>query len=209
MTDQSSEQGTIRYVRCPSCGTPNLASVGTCPRCGKSLEGNIRPAPPQWARSVVCSRWGKSLPPGRNFCVYCGAPLPAPPPQGVPQTPQRPQAPAQGRPPAGPVPTPSTPPNLGGVPPSAAKAAAPPPRPAGPPPAKIAPPVAPRPKVPAAAPVPIPKSQSAVPVGAIPKVVASFSEVRPDGSFGKTVNVEKELRSEERRVGKECRSRWS
>src|SRR3989442_72532 len=92
MTDQSSEQGTIRYVRCPSCVTPNLASVGTCP-----------------------------------------------------------------------------------------------------PPAKIAPPVAPRPKVPAAAPVPIPKSQSAVPGVAIPMDVASFSEVRPDGSFGKTVNVEKEL----------------
>ena len=193
MTDQSSEQGTIRYVRCPSCGTPNLASVGTCPRCGKSLAGNIRPAPSQSAPSVVCSKCRKSLPAGSKFCGYCGAPLPGPPAQAVPQTPQRPQAPAQGRAPAGPVPTPSTPPILTGAPPPATKAAAPAPRPAGPPPANIAPPAAPRAKAPAATPAPIPKSQPAVPVVAIPKVVVSFSEVRPDGSLGKTVNVEKEL----------------
>ncbi len=196
MPDESSEQGTVRYIRCPSCGTPNPGASLTCSRCGKNLHGaetgaGAGRAPAQAAQQVVCPKCKKPLPPRSKFCGFCGASLSAPPPATPVKTPERVTTAQSG---------PST---------VAPKAPAPVLRPASPPPAavtgKVAPlkpvsspevKVAPTPPVtpkPLAVPIP-PKAEGTVVFTGlhVPKVEASMTEVKPDGSLGKTVRIVKE-----------------
>jgi hypothetical protein len=125
MPDETREQGTVRYIRCPSCGTPNPATALTCARCSKPMQtkeaaGPAQPVPPRATEQVVCAKCGKPLPSGSKFCGFCGAPLAAPapvaPPPVVPKPPERQVAPTQAVPPlvprkaAPPVPKPAAPP---------------------------------------------------------------------------------------------------
>ena len=87
MPEEDNEQGTIRYVRCPSCGMPNPATSATCFRCGNSMQGEgAGPAPrskaaPSSQAEVVCTNCKKKLPPGSKFyrlsnsAMICGADL--------------------------------------------------------------------------------------------------------------------------------------
>ena len=98
MPEEDNEQGTIRYVRCPSCGMPNPATAATCFRCGKSMHGeSAGPAPQAKAASpqaeVICGKCKKALPPGSKFCGFCGAPIP--PPAPAPERAVAPPAPAE------------------------------------------------------------------------------------------------------------------
>ena len=134
MIPDGNEQGTVRYIRCASCGAMNPASAPACVRCGKPQHVGAQhasaepPAPPLRTPvptaipQVLCPKCHKSFPAGSKFCGYCGTPLPVAPPLGA---------------------TPPAP-----VPPSAVsgpQSAAPPlplPRPVGPPPPLPTPPAA-------------------------------------------------------------------
>ena len=108
MTADANEQGTVRYMRCVSCGNMNPVSLPTCARCGKPLHAaaaSAAPAPRPPAAPVVpqvmCPKCHKSFPAGSKFCGFCGTPLPAAPPQAA--TPPAPvQKPAVPPRPAGP-----------------------------------------------------------------------------------------------------------
>jgi len=167
MEKQLSEQGTVRYIRCPSCGTPNPAAAGACSRCAKPLAGSPRAAPAPAAQPITCAKCRNQLPPGSKFCGFCGAPLAVPPPS----------APAQpGKP--------STPP-----PPAAPRAMPAPVVKASPPPAP-APVTPPKAKSPAAR---GPEGTVAFTGLGAPKIQASFSELKQDGSTGRTIAVSKEI----------------
>lgn len=186
MPDEASEQGTVRYIRCPSCGMPNPGTVAKCARCGQPMQGEeaARTTAAQPPASVLCSKCKKPLPPGSKFCGFCGTPLPA-------------AAPAPAKPPAG---QPTAAPEADARA-AAPKATPPPPKPAVPASAvpteaiKVgAPPQVPTPPAPAR---PAPPARAAegtqVFTGLrIPKVEASITEVKPDGTTGKTTRIVKE-----------------
>ncbi len=171
MEKESNEQGTIRYIRCPSCGAPNPAAALTCSRCAKPLAASDRPAAAA-LQPVVCPKCRNSLPAGSKFCGFCGSPLPAAPPA----PPAKPAAaPARAAAPAAKPPAPA---------PAAAKASVP--APAKPKPGPAAPP-------PAASGPQSPQGTVAFTGLTVPRVEASFSEVKQDGTTGKTVRVSKEM----------------
>src|ERR1035438_9557148 len=98
MTADSNEQGTVRYIRCASCGGMNPASAATCVRCGEPQQSSAQPITPASSvlrapsapviPQVICPNCHKSFPAGSKFCGYCGAHLPAaPPPVAVPPPP--------------------------------------------------------------------------------------------------------------------------
>ena len=170
MPDESNEQGTVRYIRCPSCGMPNPGTSPTCGRCGNSLEGAEtgaapRATPPQPVlQQLTCAKCRKALPPGSKFCGFCGAPLPVSPP-------------AQRVAPKAPIPTP--------------KPVAPPPT--SPPSAAPTPPIA-GPARPAAVPQTAPSEGTVVFTGLhAPTIEARIMEVKPDGSTGNSTRVTKEI----------------
>ncbi|MBZ5515776.1 MAG: FHA domain-containing protein [Acidobacteriia bacterium] len=202
MANETSEQGTIRYTRCPACGAPNPANAAACARCGKPMPGKeSATSPPPSAPTVAvltCPRCRKALPVGSRFCGFCGAPLTVAPPPAVAKPAPQQQAPTQPVQAVQPrVPRPIPRPVAPAPPP-------PPPRPVvSRPPAPVPPPI------PAAAPPPPPPPQPAAPpqpaeappVGEetqvfrglhIPKVEASLLELKQDGSVGNSVRVSKE-----------------
>ncbi len=176
MPEEDNEQGTIRYVRCPSCGMPNPATSATCFRCGNPMEeaGGQTPrpkAPVATAQTdVVCSNCKKTLPPGSKFCGFCGAPLPpsAPPTMKDTSTPAQAEMPKRSQPAA------MQPPAAGPAP--------------GPRPAakseKAAPPVP--------SPAPSPQGTQIFAGLKVPKIDASIVEIKSDDSPGKTVRIVKE-----------------
>src|ERR1017187_6016645 len=109
MNPEGNEQGTIRYIRCPSCGSMNPATAPNCLRCGKAQNTAAPSTPVTPAASspllrgsgastiaqVLCPKCHKSFPVGSKFCGYCGTPLPAAaPPITAPPVPvQQPVAP--------------------------------------------------------------------------------------------------------------------
>lgn len=229
MANEPNEQGTVRYVRCVSCGTPNPGTAENCSRCGKPMNANAaaRPASPIPA-SATCPQCRKTLPLGSKFCGFCGSPLPAAHPVAVPKPPERPaeSVPSAVAPPAQRIPLPQprvpapppTPPSSPApvhppAPPVVAKPAPPPlppqvskpvtPVPMPPAHPHVSPPPAPLPRVPPpAAPVPL---RPAVPSAAsvtggtvvftglhVPSVEASITEIKADGSAGKTLKITKE-----------------
>ena len=102
MANESPEQGTIRYVRCPTCGAPNPGTADVCARCGNPMQPAWGPASAQKATTqpiaqVICSNCGKALPPKSKFCGYCGTALPEPP-AVVAEQPAAPPAAAAPRP---------------------------------------------------------------------------------------------------------------
>lgn len=194
MPDEVSEQGTVRYIRCPACGAPNPGSAPKCSRCGhpmqaKEVAETARPAPAQPAAQIVCAKCRKPLPPGSKFCGFCGAPLVAPAPAAPKPadqhvTPTEPIIPAvtpKAAPPAPKAPTPPSPPAR----PVVAKPPVPVPvSPAPRPPARPAPAAAPTP--------PVGEGTQVFSGLRVPKIEASITEVKPDGSTGKTTRILKE-----------------
>jgi pSer/pThr/pTyr-binding forkhead associated (FHA) protein len=185
MPEEDNEQGTIRYVRCPSCGMPNPATSATCFRCGKSMQGGedtgsapqAKAAPPAAQTDVVCSKCKKTLPPGSKFCGFCGTPLPAAPP---PRPPERAAPPAPAEPQAPPLKKTHLP---------------------APPANHVAPPAVPsaRPAAKAEQPPPAAPAPSGSPLGTqifsglkVPKIDASVVEIKSDDSPGKTIRIVKE-----------------
>lgn len=164
MGNETNEQGTIRYVRCNSCGTPNPGTARFCSRCGKPVAEAAPPPPlPQAAQQVTCPTCHKPLPLGSKFCGYCGSSLVAAqsisPPIMPPKAPeQRPAVVAQPTPAAFPPrlevpPVVSAAPRTEAAPPSPAFAP-PPPKPFAPAPSPVAarPPSPPAPVAPQASP---------------------------------------------------------
>ena len=47
MANEVPEQGTIRYVRCPTCGAPNPGTLAVCARCGNPMQPAWGPASAQ------------------------------------------------------------------------------------------------------------------------------------------------------------------
>lgn len=99
MTDGPAEKGTIRYVMCEQCRTPNPASAANCSLCGKPMQK----ATEEMKVSVIaCPKCKKPLPAGSRFCGFCGAamtpspPEKAPPPPSSPPPPRAPAAVAPG-----------------------------------------------------------------------------------------------------------------
>src|SRR5579862_1012729 len=195
MNQQPGEEGTVRYVRCPSCGTPNPEVPNAlCSRCGKPLHEEARrktaptAVPPPAPAHTVCSNCRKELPPGSKFCGFCGAALPAPalrPP--VPKPPVRltsTPAVAPPAPPKPPGPPKVIPPATGQDAPTSALTPSRTPQPAIRPPVRPAPPV-----VPVA-----PEGQGTqVFLGLrVPKIEAKILEVKQDGSTGKGLRILKE-----------------
>jgi pSer/pThr/pTyr-binding forkhead associated (FHA) protein len=196
MPEENNEQGTIRYVRCPSCGMPNPATSATCFRCGNSMHGEAEGPParpktaaPAPANEVICSKCKKSLPPGSKFCGFCGTPLPprppapARPPEPAPASPAAPSdqtAAAPRKPPAG---------AKAATPPAGDQAAPPPPapKPAAAPAAK---PERSTPTVPT--PVPGPLGTQVFSGLRVSKIDASIVEIKADDSPGKTTRIVKE-----------------
>ncbi len=184
MPEEDNEQGTIRYVRCPSCGMPNPATSATCFRCGNSMQGEAagpgpRPkgASPAVQTDVVCSKCKKVLPPGSKFCGFCGAPMPAPAP-----TPERVAPPVEAPPPPPRRPQPAAPPPVSPATQSS-PGLAPPSRPARKP-EQVAPTVP--------TPVPSPQGTQIFAGLKVPKIDASIVEIKSDDSPGKTVRIVKE-----------------
>ncbi len=200
MPDETSEQGTVRYIRCPSCGTPNPATALTCARCSKPMQvketaGPARPVSPPPAEQVICAKCGKPHPSGSKFCGFCGAPLAAPapaaPPSAVPKPAERRAAPTQAV-------TPLVPPKVA---PPVSKPAAPPAPPLPPLRPVVSKPPTPVP-IPKARPATAPPTPAAPPTPGegtqvftglhVPKIEASIVELKQDGSTGKTVRIIKE-----------------
>lgn len=185
MPEEDNEQGTIRYVRCPSCGMPNPATSATCFRCGKSMQGEAaasapRPkgAAPAAQTDVVCAKCKKVLPPGSKFCGFCGAPLPASAPAPAPERAAPPppvEAPPKRPQPA--APAPAAPAN------QSSPGLAPPSRPAKK--AEQGAPTVPTP-------VPSPQGTQIFAGLKVPKIDASIVEIKSDDSAGKTVRIVKE-----------------
>jgi pSer/pThr/pTyr-binding forkhead associated (FHA) protein len=178
MPEEDNEQGTIRYVRCPSCGMPNPATSATCFRCGKSMHGEgAGPAPqPKSAGSsaqadVVCGNCKKVLPPGSKFCGFCGAPIPPPAP-----APAVPEPPAKRQPAAHPSASPATQSSSGMQPPA--------------PPARKAEQQAPT--VPTPVPGGSPQGTQIFSGLKVPKIDASIVEIKSDDSQGKSIRIVKE-----------------
>lgn len=187
MPEEGTEQGTVRFFRCPSCGMPQPVTASVCSRCGKPLKaGAGEPHPPSPRKAAarksetVCAQCGKSIPAGSKFCGYCGAPLPT-----SSQTTPTAELPAV-TPPA----KAATPPAVPKRTPVAHKAAppqAPPPAPAPPTPR----PAPPRP----AAPAPTAGAVQGTQVFAglrVPKIDAQIVEIKEDDSPGKTLRIVKE-----------------
>ncbi len=170
MTADANEQGTVRYMRCASCGNMNPAMASVCARCGKPLHATppagvsspaqrsvVAPGVPQ----VTCAKCLHSFPLGSKFCGYCGTALP---------TTATPMAtlPAKGQPPASPVrpvvPSPPRPASGSAPPPLPKPVARPLPTPAPRPVA--APPPTPQPSVvpPPRTPLPLPRPTGAPPL---------------------------------------------
>lgn len=195
MNEQPGEEGTVRYVRCPSCGTPNPESpTALCSRCGKPLHEEIRRKPVQTAvpppapAHTVCSNCRKELPPGSKFCGFCGAALPAPAPRAA--VPPKPPVRLTNVPPVGTpqVPKPPVPPKV--IPPiskqDAPTSALTPPRPAP----TARPPIRPAPPV---VPPPAEGQGTQVFLGLrVPKIEAKILEVKQDGTTGKGLRILKE-----------------
>jgi pSer/pThr/pTyr-binding forkhead associated (FHA) protein len=194
MSEQPGEEGTVRYVRCPSCGTPNPeVPNGLCTRCGKPLHepkfSPPRPPVPKATGPVVCSNCRKELPPGSKFCGFCGSALPATPPPPPPPT-VRPQ---QGR---------TTPPPKVATTPVPSRKATPPTPEQNAPTSAIVPPgrVQTTPRVstpprttPPAVPKPAEGGGTQVFLGLhVPKIEAKIIEVKQDGSTGKSLRILKE-----------------
>jgi len=194
MSDETSEQGTVRYIRCPSCGTPNPATALTCTRCSKPMQvkeaaGLARPVSLPPAEQVICAKCGKPLPSGSRFCGFCGAPLAAPapaaPPPAVRKPAERQAAPTQ----------PVAPPVAPKVAPLVSKPAAPAAPPLPPlrpvvskPPTPV--PIPKAPPAPAAPPTPAEGEDTYVFAGLhTPRIEASVVELKQDGSTGKTVRI--------------------
>lgn len=193
MPEEGTEQGTVRYFRCPSCGMPHPITASVCSRCGKPLKAEAgEPHPPSPRKpaaresETVCARCGKSIPAGSKFCGYCGAPLPTPPPTAptaelpAVTSPVKPAAPpaAPRRPPVAHKPSPP-------------QAAPPAPAPA-PPASKLAPPA---PAPPPAAPTPPAEAAQGTrvfPGLRVPRIAAQIIEVKADDSPGKTLRIVKE-----------------
>src|SRR5579862_5861221 len=210
MSAELPEQGTVRYIRCASCGGMNPASAATCARCG-AVQSSATPVPPSASSpnlnrpQVTCPNCQKTFPAGSKFCGYCGthlpaAPPPAPaPPPPIPQpvnlsdAPPLPRSVAPPPPPAPPIPRPTPPvPQPSVAPPPVPRPVAPPsPRPVTPPappfPGPSAPPL--RPSAPENAP-----DGTVVFSGmrTVPRVEAKVSEKKPDGSWGRTIPIAKE-----------------
>jgi pSer/pThr/pTyr-binding forkhead associated (FHA) protein len=198
MADQSGEEGTIRYIRCPSCGTPCPEMPdGLCTRCGKPLHEAARQAPPprpkapQAASQVVCSNCHKELPPGSKFCGFCGAALSVTPPPAVAPKPQvRTGGPSTiGTPPLTP---PVAPPKVAPRDPKhdAPTSALTPPRVTPPPPPPIRPGT--RPPSPAVPPPPEGQGTQVFMGMRVPKIEAKILEVKQDGTIGKGLRIVKE-----------------
>lgn len=195
MENQPSEQGTVRYIRCPSCGTPNPATGETCSRCNKPLKAGGKSAA---AQPVVCPKCRNTLPPGSKFCGFCGSPLPVAP--AAPATPS--PAPAK---PAAPAASPKldsssdkivTPPR---TPPPAAPAPSRPASQAGNPEhplSKSSPAISGVGKVKSGVTPPpgsLPERTVAMRPSGAPRIAASIAEVKQDGTTGKAVNFTKEI----------------
>ena len=194
MVGNASDLGTVRYPRCPSCGTFNAEGALTCSRCGTSLQG-VDVRPPSGAESaapnqVICSNCHKTIPAGSKFCGYCGKSLvgavpatnAASPAERIshPPEPLRPVF----VPPASPVPPP---PEIPAPPPAPPRA------------------VTPLPAVPVASeavPPELKPSQVETETEAdatiafrgfrLRKIEASVTELKPDGTDGKTVTIAQE-----------------
>jgi pSer/pThr/pTyr-binding forkhead associated (FHA) protein len=197
MPEEDNEQGTIRYVRCPTCGMPNPATSAACFRCGNSMQAEVPgPAPrpkaaqPSSSNEIICAKCKKALPPGSKFCGFCGTPLPAraPAPARAPERAVEVSPPAPATPPVAPSRKPY----------SAAKPEVPPPV------AAVVPPV-PLPQAPAPAPKKASQSTPTVPTPVpspqgtqvfsglhVPKIDASIVEIKADDSPGKTTRIVKE-----------------
>lgn len=187
MPEKPSEQGTVRYVRCPSCGTPNPGTSATCSRCGKPMEVKQasvvpREAARRPAQQVICSKCHKPLPAGSKFCGFCGAPLPVPASAPAPAAQDAPTAPMEmassvkGPKASAPVGKPSAPPSAPPSPPVVSKGVGSPP----------GPPVPARPAGPVARPQPAAEGTH---VFTGLKLEANLIEVNPDGSTGKSAVV--------------------
>ncbi len=188
MPEEDNEQGTIRYVRCPSCGMPNPATSPTCFRCGNSMReeaGGQAPRPkaptPSAQTDVVCSNCKKTLPPGSKFCGFCGAPLPpsAPAAPSLRDTTPAPMEPSPASPKRGLAAAPPPPLPAVQLPPTPV----PVPRPA---------PKAEKAATPPAAPAPSPQGTQIFSGLKVPKIDASIVEIKSDDSPGKTVRIVKE-----------------
>lgn len=195
MPEEDNEQGTIRYVRCPTCGMPNPATAAACFRCGNSMQaaGEVqaprsKAAPPAAASEIICAKCKKALPPGSKFCGFCGTPLPSKAAAAI-RAPEPAEVPPRNVPPAQPAPLPRK--NQANVQPVT-------------PPTEVFPHgQAPHPPVPplakpeqAAHAVPAP---AASPQGTqvfaglhVTKIDASIVEIKADDSPGKTTRVVKE-----------------
>lgn len=191
MSEQPGEEGTVRYVRCPSCGTPNPESPGAlCTRCGKPLHQEVKrkpvqPSPPPALSPTVCSNCRKELPPGSKFCGFCGSALPvAPvPPVAGPKPPLRgSNTPTVGTP-VGPKPP---------IPPKPVPQAG---KPVAPNFAPTPPQPAPSPVRPAPPPAPAQSGNQGTQVFLglrVPKIEAKILEVKQDGTTGKGLRIVKE-----------------
>ncbi len=188
MGEEEKEQGTVRYIRCVSCGTWNPGTSDNCSRCSKPLKGGAKasppaahPAPPQAPAQTLCSNCRKPLPPNSKFCGYCGAPLPAatvpPPKPNERATPTEPMA----------IPGP-----LKKAETTAPKA----PRPIPPPPILTTPPRSPSGAFetgPPAPPLSEPSRGTAGFAGLrLPSIQASIVEIKPDGTRGKQFDIGKQ-----------------
>src|ERR1019366_524357 len=124
MSAEDNEQGTVRYMRCASCGNMNPTTAPSCARCGKSLHAPAAAAPSPVAQApviaapiapaavagiphppaalviaqVMCPKCHKSFPVGSKFCGFCGTPLAAAPPVQQAMPAPQPVAPPPPRP---------------------------------------------------------------------------------------------------------------
>jgi pSer/pThr/pTyr-binding forkhead associated (FHA) protein len=196
MPEEDNEQGTIRYVRCPTCGMPNPATSATCFRCGGSMQAAAegqgpggKVAQPAGPSEVICAKCKKALPPGSKFCGFCGTPLPA-----RAAAPARAPEPAMPPAPVAPAAQPAPPPKKERVP---ARSAAPPVAEVYPP-APLPQPSAQLPQKPnqsaPAVPTPVPNLQGTQVFAGlhVTKIDASIVEIKADDSPGKTTRVVKE-----------------
>lgn len=174
MPEEGTEQGTVRYFRCPSCGMPQPVTASVCSRCNKPLKAEADESPPPSRRKAaaregetVCAQCRKSILAGSKFCGYCGAPLPTPS-----QTTPTAELPAV------------TPPAKPGAPPAAPKRTPVAYKPAPP----QAPPLAVAPVAPTDA---VPRTQVFAGLR-VPKIDAQIVEVKADDSPGKTLRIVKE-----------------
>ncbi|HMD96671.1 MAG TPA: FHA domain-containing protein [Terriglobia bacterium] len=178
--------------RCPVCGAFNAEGMQRCTQCGRPLVTVAGSEDETVYGERVCSRCGRHLPPGSKFCGFCGEPLVAPTPglaKKPAQVPTHPSPaikpadiptklrPAVTVPPAGPPPAPSESPSDAGT-----TVAATGPRPTT---LEVRPPEG--------VPDDQPPSGTVTFVGFIvPRLEAKVTEVRPDGSAGKTVEIHEE-----------------